>query len=435
MIKYLIVLLFFVSCNSNNTPKGTTNSCFEKVKAKKCPQNSGNIILPNSYTPNAIFVGISPFGSHFKFLKKLIEITSTFKQRPKVNILIPQLDTLKSQQFLKDYFEHDHISFYQTTSNITMWAQDYFELITNTTTSEKMILDLPYRDVEGDLIPANLSLMCKKQMIDLPNFPEEQVFGSESYGGNIEPISDKIVLIGNNMAENFIDHLNRKIDQDLFKVNVSWLETGHVDELFTTIPGKDDNPCNRTLLYSSPRKAFELLSKLTPDEKDLMPKIPSMDDLEDDPNDKDNLEWPDFNECIKKNNLKSKKCQAFVSANMTYQKNIEKGIKNIQKVFKEHHKCQMKTISLPQLFSPLEIKSIYGVKSDKAIAFNENAVNSIVIYPHIIQPWQTIPHFKEYIEEKLVKLGMKVHFSNAEFAHRLTGGIHCATNISYTCEP
>lgn len=430
LLGFLFLLLVLNASCTTKEASSTAPLCQSPdIELKKCPEKAGSIFLPRTYTPNAIYVGFSSDSNHFTFIQNLIQILESSSYSPVINILIPRADILEAQKLFKMYFDHSNgknIHFYPSVSDETMWMQDYFELLTDTTSGQISFVDLPYIDREGELIPSSLSLTCKAPLVAEPQFDDlDNLPGNGDYGGNIEPFSEKILVIGNNMTDTLVNHLGSITSQELVALDVSWLDTGHVDELFSMLPHKKEaSACEQTLIYSSPAKAFELLKKA---DHSKTPKLPtfSYEEIQED--------YPDYFECLK--DFSSKRCKVFYRANQKYEQIIQNNLSIIQASFKKHHGCEVKTLPFPQLFTPLKTQGEFGDIEDRSVAFNQNSVNNIYFWPNLIMPKQTIPVFHEYLEQHLKAFPYKVHYSNADFVHTLLGGIHCATNVAYACSP
>ena len=154
-----------------------------------------------------------------------------------------------------------------------------------------------------------------------------------------------------------------------------------------------------------------------------MPKF-SFEDVEEN--------YPDYSKCLK--SWDSDECKLFKRANLKYDEIIENGKQIILDAFEKHHGCRPKLLPIPQLFTPLKTEGEFGEFEDRAVAFNQNSVNNIFFWPNLILPKQSIGLFNNYIENNLRPIGIKTYYANGDFAHKLLGGIHCATNVSYACK-
>lgn len=425
----MALLSSLLACTKD--PKSVDQCNNNQITLRQCPAKSGKIFLPRTYTANSLYLGYSSDSNHFTFITQLLDALDKYENPPLINILVPRQEILAAHELfgeLQKTKKYKNIQFHPSVSNETMWMQDYFELSTDLATGIASYLDLPYLEREGELIPASLSLTCNKPLIKEPEYTNPDLLpGNGDYGGNIEPFSEKLVFVGNNMTPETLKQVHDNTTlQEVISLNVEWLDTGHVDELFAMLPHKKDaTACEQTLIYASPAKAIELLKTV---DVTKINKVPSFA-----PEYEDEDEWPDFFPCLAKKGGKT--CKSFYQANEVYQQLIQAELGKILEAFQKNHKCKPATVPFPQLFSPLETKGPYGSYNDRAIAFNENGVNNIFIWPNLFLPGQTIKVFQDYTNEQLRKLPYDIHYTDSQFAHTLLGGIHCASSVSYACSP
>ncbi|MBD64810.1 MAG: hypothetical protein CME62_06360 [Halobacteriovoraceae bacterium] len=429
---FIFSFLLLLACTKNKvTPKPAHTLCETRSEMRSCPQKHGKIFLPRTYTARAIYLGYSEDEYHKEFLELIIQQVKQLETRPMVNILVPRTEDLFAYDHLVKYFakkDYEFLNIIPTASNETIWAQDYMEILFDTKTGFSQIVDLPYIGREGETIPASIALSCQKELIEQDEFKSGNIPGNGDYGGNIEPITPKILTVGNNLTNETFNVLKASTSQELIDIDVQWLETGHVDELLTTLPlKKDAGPCEQTLLVASPKLGLELIKKLPMTEKPAKNQLmPFFDDYDN---------WPDLYHCLYPKNFKLKECLELYRANETYQAHIDKSVESLQLAINKHHQCRLKVESFPQIFVPLKKQKKYGEYTDRAIALNPNSVNNIFFYPTLILPKQIFPVFQEEVDKVLSQYPYKIIFANGKFVHELNGGIHCATNISYGCTP
>lgn len=435
---FLGVLLFsfFYQKKTSSAPSSLKRQSLcenQYASLRSCPKNVGKVFLPRTYGVKSIYVGYSDDTYHLDFLDLLLEKVETLESKPVVNILIGREDIQNARAYFQPPYtkkQYDYINYLTSPSNEVIWQQDYFEILFDTMTGESLFVDLPYLEREGEHIPAALSLSCQKNLIEQPqNFSEDYPPGNGDYGGNIEPFSEKVLVIGNNITYETSDQIKKITSQELVEIKVDWLLTGHVDELFSVLPhSKNASACDQSLFYASPEKAFELLEKNNEPLALTGPYAQSPFD--------DGSTWPSFEECLLSKTNPSKKCQNFFLANTAYQKIQRENISLIQEAFQKNHQCKLKEVPIPQLFAPSEeFKEVYGQVDDEALAFNSNSVNNIFFWPYLFLPKQDILPFQKYLVEILKTQSIESIFFEGEFVHTLGGGIHCATNISYACQP
>lgn len=427
----LVVALFFLcSCFDKKKSVDEKYRCDEAMITRKCPQVSSTLFLPRTYPAQAIYLGFSDDEVHKSFLDELILSVKNLKNRPKVNLLIPRVEDDKAYKYLQKYYENafSFLNFIPTSSESTVWAQDFFEILINPKTGITQIVDLPYAGREGENIPTSVALFCKKELIEQREFNEENMPSNGDYGGNVEALSTGVVIIGNNLTEETYKILRQKTSQEIIDINVHWLETGHVDELITTLPHHENaSDCEQSLLVASPKLALELVNHQDNKQDSFASDfIPYYDDFD---------TWPDRSFCLLKKNSTKEECKELFKANLIYQASIEKSISTIQEAFQKKHQCQLKVISFPQLFVPLKKMSEYLSLEDRAVALNPNSVNNIFFFPHLFLAKQEFLPFQQAVKNALDEFPYDVHYANSKFVHELNGGIHCATNISYGCHP
>ena len=411
--------------------KASHKLCENPTELRKCPDVNGSLILPRTYPARSIYVGFSNDKYHVDFLDHLIDLVSKLKTKPMVNILVPRVEDVEAYFLLQKYFNDSYqlINIIPTSSNETVWAQDYMEILIDPKTGGSKLINLPYEGREGDFIPTSIGLSCQKKMIDQPIFnPGDPIPGNGDYGGNIDALTTKVLMIGNNMTNQTFELIRKHTSQEIIDVDVEWLETGHVDEIFTTLPLKENaGDCDQALFVASPKVAYEVIENKTKAIKNIDSQFSAFF--------VDDLVWPVRDKCLLIANESDKDCIELKKANTYYENTITKSLENVQRLIEKQHGCRLKEIRFPQLFIPLKTADKYGLYEDRAIPLNPNAVNNIFFYPYLILPKQEFEPFQADIDGKLKELPHKVEFTNSKFVHELNGGIHCATNISYACTP
>jgi len=435
MIKIIIILLLLTFISffqwSRTSEKSVASLCEITKDIRKCPENLGSIFLPRTFSARAIYVGFNREQIHLDFLETLITEISKLEVAPKLNIFIPQGEEYDAHDILKKYFNQKAYSFINlipVASKESVWAQDYLEILFNTQTGQSEIVDLPYYEREGENLPASVALVCQKDLIPQAEFSTEFKPGNGDYGGNIEPITTKILTVGTNLTDETFKVLQSLTVQEIVELNVDWLETGHVDELLTTLPFKKNaKPCEQALLIASPKLALDIITATSLDLKEEKnPNSPFYDDKD---------IWKDHYHCLYQKNKKKSDCIELEKANLSYQKLIDLGIDKIQKLMLKNHGCRLTEEKFPQLFVPLKKQKEYGTYDDRAIALNPNSVNNIFFFPNLMLARQNFQPFQDAVDKVLSKYPYKRIYIDDKFAHELNGGIHCATNISYGCSP
>ena len=404
--------------------------CESRKDTGACPSNLGKVLLPRSFPAKEIYIGFDMDSIHKKFLNLIIEEVKGHPDSPRLNILVPRINEGEALSSFKKFFdkeEYNFINILQTSSIDTIWAQDYFEMVYDSKLKKVSVIDLPYYGRDGEYIPQSLAMTCQRDLIEQQEYDKEDLPGNGDYGGNIEALTTKIVLIGNNLSDRTHAILSNEISQKLVDIDVSWLETGHVDELVMPLPHKKNaHSCEQSLLVASPKLALEIIKELP---KDFNTEVNTYHAYY-----SDDLSWPDFSSCLLPKNSNTKLCLEFTKANLVYQEGIDRSLVTIQKAMKTHHGCELEVINIPQLFSPLLADGKYGEWEDRATNLNPNSVNNIFFNPKLLMARQVFKPFQRSLEKSIKRFPFKVVYVDAKFVHELNGGIHCATNILYGCE-
>jgi len=148
------------------------------------------------------------------------------------------------------------------------WQQDYFESFVDTKTGNPVLRRLESYDRAGGDLKSMASKAQSCGIVEgdgLKSFknPDGKTILNGEMGGNIEGLPGGICMIGDNQDPEFALQFCGNKD-NLISLDVSWLNVGHVDELFKVIPTNRPGvpaECNFSLLIASPRKALELLDK------------------------------------------------------------------------------------------------------------------------------------------------------------------------------
>jgi hypothetical protein len=411
-----------------------------------CPSMSGLTILPAHYPPRTLFVGYSPEPSYLTFLRTLIE-RNAHRSRPlQIIVLVPRLDTEQAYQDLKSYMHRpqaNHLTFFTAPSDETLWMQDYMEIGLSLKDGHLKMIDLPYTDREGEALPAAIALSCQFDLIPQPSDSTEDEQDNlpqhGNYGGNIEALPGNLLLIGNTMGQATQKHLRHVFrDMPVISIDVRWLDTGHVDELFSVLPDRSDKAaCPFAIGYTSPKLALELVHQYGfNSRKQILPPPVSLEDV--------SLELQDasfFTECLSlyaHDNIQTKRCRRFIQANMAYEALIQRERSRIDAALVKHTACaHINWIALPQLFVPsygvwLQ-EGTWGSDADQAQALNPNAANMIALGEEVFIPEQPYQPFAQEISWRLEKLGLSLVRVDSALSHYLSGGLHCNTAVARMC--
>jgi hypothetical protein len=253
--------------------------------------------------------------------------------------------------------------------------------------------------------------------------------GNGDYGGNIQAMPGDLIVVGNNITGETSALLSKYLKhQELFQINVSWLETGHVDEVYSfTQPGPDS--CPLTIQYASPTMAMTLLDR----KKTWDQLLPYFQREVYDDEDKDRQI---FKVCFEapegQHHLKT--CQDLIKANRIYADIIKQDMIRLRKKLMAKTGCQtVRLIELPVLFSPTALADEYGTVTDYATAVNPNLVNNILLGRHVVLPAQANPSFQELTKLIFENENLQTHFVESNLIHYGNGGLHCTSLVSRSC--
>jgi hypothetical protein len=391
-------------------------------------------------------VGYSPEPNYLSFLSTLIERNSHRSRPLQIIVLIPRLDTEQAYQDLKPYMHRsqpNHLTFFTTPSDETLWIQDYMEIGLSLKDGRLRIIDLPYTDREGEAIPAAIALSCQFDLISQPedrhDDDQDDLPQHGNYGGNIEALPGNLLLIGNTMSQMTQKHLRHIFKQmTAIKINVRWLETGHVDELFTVLPDHSAKAtCPFALVYTSPKLALELVKKHSfTSRKRILPSPVTIEDV--------STELQDisfFTQCLSlyaQNKTPDERCQKLIQANVAYEELIQQERRRIDAELVKHNTCSsINWIALPQLFVPsynvwLQ-EGNWGSDEDEAQALNPNTINMIALGEEVIVSEQPYKPFAREVARRLAELNLSPVGVDSALSHYLSGGLHCNTAVARMC--
>ncbi|MEA9358344.1 protein-arginine deiminase family protein [Bacteriovorax sp. PP10] len=273
-------------------PQAFALQCPQIEKAPLCPQN-GITLLDETYPTQSFLISNAPFiptkearGVTRKFIYKIID-NYDYENVPQILISVAdvnefralvastkaelvgkKLDSKKIERII------DQMTFVPA-PNYT-WQQDWFESFVDLKTGAPVVRQIDsYPRVRKDngktLSDAGLKCNVKEGPRLMGDYPEDlmtdprktnQTFGSGEMGGNIEGAPGGFCLVGDNQGKKFTDQFCGDAD-NVIQLQTSWLEVGHVDEIFKIIPTQfnDGRPkeCEFSLMAASPKKALELM--------------------------------------------------------------------------------------------------------------------------------------------------------------------------------
>lgn len=273
-------------------PQAFALQCPEIDKAPLCPQN-GITLLDETYPTQSFLISNSPFvptkearGVTRKFIYKIID-SYDYENVPQILISVADISefralvaTTKASLVAKklDPKKIDKIITQMTfvpVPNYT-WQQDWFESFVDLKTGSPLVRQIdsyPRVPKDNGKILSDAGANCNvnegprimgDSPVDLKADPRatNQTFGSGEMGGNIEGAPGGFCLVGDNQGKKFTEQICGNAD-NVIQLQTSWLEVGHVDEIFKIIPTQynDGRPkeCEFSLMAASPKKALELM--------------------------------------------------------------------------------------------------------------------------------------------------------------------------------
>ncbi len=402
----------------------------------ECPSGRGTYVLPSIYPPQYLVLGSFDHPLQSKIIKEILLTSQILSSKPEVVMFVSpsslDLAYTRFQQFARG-MGLKKIKFLPAASEDVGWMQDYFESGIKLPERQLQIFEIPY-DRHGNQVALSTALYTFADFISKPHYFKMGRLGDNGdFGGNIEALSTTVVAVGDNMNPVFREQLSKRLNQKIVTVNTSWLDPGHVDELFTTVPTYlSSSKCEMAMLYASPQRAFELFAKTTPRKGEAIGVLQMIYEQNED-------DREDFRECLHQidwTHLKSgsPKCRALIEANMVYQNLIDHDLKRLERELTTNQGCTLvQKKPIPLLFSPRKISQTYGTPEDRTIPMNPNAVNGISLERFFFLPDQPFEPFRHEIETVISDLGLEPKFFDISHLHALKGGLHCSTNIIRSC--
>lgn len=317
-IKFLTILI--LACAQS----GHGAQCFNKDSAPLCP-NSGSTLLDETYPTQAFVISNSSRGTgllkrkvtsnyiatiaksyDFENLPQILVPTDSFSEFEEVKKDVQknlELRKIAPDKILLILNQMEHID-----SKTFTWQQDYFESFVDLNTGSPVIREFQSyqksgfnqndvkKSVEKIVEKGALCSIAKgaglssTHMADLRDLSlKEEIrinskekkkgikpilndiiskhdisFNAGEMGGNVEGAPGGHCLIGDNMSRKLAKEFCGN-DNNIIQLQVSWMKTGHVDEIFKIIPShfNDNRPkeCQFSLMSASPKKALDLLGQ------------------------------------------------------------------------------------------------------------------------------------------------------------------------------
>lgn len=382
------------------------------------------VILGRDHPAKQILIGHSGNEEHELYLVKLLETLPP-------HLLKVIITNKESEQSTKEITRGYHKI--KVTSHEGLhftWIQDYFKLIT-LGSGEKQLLSIPYPDksvlnMNNALINSCNLKQTKKYSI---SYFDENVVTPGDYAGNIYPINDDLVVVGETMREDVFLELSKSISQKIIKIDTSWFEIGHVDELVSIFPiRKNSEHCQLALAYASPRIALDIIEIDSKKREELLNYRYFLNETTE-----------EYTDCLlhlagsEKRSIEDNVCHTFKAYNLNLEqlqvRNVDKIIKNIDK----QSQCKITHVfKLPVFFAPID-KTDDDELRGLARTINPNPVNNFLIDKKVYLLKQLYDPFEQYIETYLKSLSFFPVLLDGVILHDMSGGTHCNTQIIRGC--
>lgn len=400
----LISFLFLLALTAKaQTNKATTPP--KKVEPKflvtPLTKKAKRIVIGQNGTPAAAQVG-----------RDLVELAK--KDNVISDIVVPRYTAGAIMEEFKKYLKDPMVNFINVPAEDLLWVQDIMQFMH--VGKEPFVVDLPYNNREGEHSPSAYALSQKLSYVETFLEPETLTFSNGDFGGNIEAIDEKHVIVGSNVSEKLLKWLRANVKQKLVILDVDWLETGHVDEIVSFIPTRATEKCPGVFLYASTELAHETL---------LSSKKTAI--LSGQTNEMDEVQLDALNtvkKCYEYPVLFDKKsdCQKYLNNMKKYGKNIFESVQKLKNIYPSCEKERFIPI-------PLVIYTLKNEQEDElAFSLNPNPVNGIYLNQFYITSKQKFNPFNEVIEKNL-NPWVNYHLIDSDFINALQGGLHCMTNV------
>ncbi|MEI8346786.1 MAG: protein-arginine deiminase family protein, partial [Pseudomonadota bacterium] len=296
-----------------------------------------------------------------------------------------------------------------------LWVRDINLFFYSSEKKGPVIFDLAYQQSDGDLLP---SLLAKE--FSFPRLEYSLPMGGGDYGGNFLPLPGNLLAVGNTLSFPLEKFIKENFPHRIVRVNTSWLDIGHIDEIITLLPSTAKEWAPFVLIYASPQLAIDILTTnpFDPKKDFLFPLTDNAKGAIDLGEQLDNEQRPDFISCIpllsrqeKEISAKLKNyCHKWQLANEQYESIIQKDLKVlVEEIFKFTGQ-RPRILPLPQLFSPNHLGEIFGLETDHALPINPNSINLLSLEKVAIIPKQFYLPFQQYMEKNLAPLELRPHF-------------------------
>ncbi|MFZ2959950.1 MAG: protein-arginine deiminase family protein [Candidatus Ozemobacteraceae bacterium] len=447
-------------------------------------------VVGNSNLPHKILVAAALPGN-LKFLRQLLTIVDDIhrqdklvpEDRFKVYVIPSWVDEkaeLLQKALSKDLWEK-YVEVSPSATADDVWLQDVGEVAMVKIRGEKKPQLAIFDSNRGEglaELPGFLANFWNCYYFKNPSLL--QTGGDQ--GGNIEITPDDILVVGNRMSDSLREWFASRGYRDrMCVVESDWLVVGHCDEFLSFVP-IDDPQDGYAIVKANPRLALRLLADATKEElarvkppeygrrcleiheyltrlqeraklagetdnrKSLTPFAQSLLDYlkRVDPvsgevtGDEKHLITRRVGPSVRAEGAtlgdsRDEDIEAFIKNNLALANLIDSNIAKVEatvnKIRGRSPKTAMKVLSYPMLFDVLGRSKRMPGKPATHISLFPGVVNQLVLRKHLVTPDPLIASFRKQIQTVTRQQGLRVHFIDGLYYHRLRGDVHCATNV------
>ena len=459
---------------SNLLDQVTTNQCliskdeYKDLNLPKCPSGEDKIKgLDNTDPAAGVFVTYLRLNAGFakNFTKDFLDNDPLAK----VNIVIPiaQAQSLESHPDLIEVINNPRVNIVmaKTSPKANLWMQDYFQF--TSINGKPAIYQLEHIREAGmrleDRIACEIAKNCNIPYYIPPDMVKSrnQDARNMNAGGNLEVLPGGTFLRGvqkkdgyqrpNSSWGSFAETKTQRDQEDaledsdnrILDLDISFVQTGHIDELFNIVKTNRKAPCNYAVLASDPKLAISILEKESK-KKNIDKKNCSKfeyEKLRTKFNKEKGFSSSELEDIYSSNCINGEHINSFVSSksfSILKRINVEDNdsnyerqkdnIKDLIKELKKTTKCKD-----PQII-PVPVPVLYR----DGFSYTPELVNGAVQTPadgpsKIILPRTYFKPFDDYIKNELSNFGIKATLVNDLNYHLNSGEVHCGTNTARLC--
>ncbi|MCB0408419.1 MAG: hypothetical protein KDD34_09460, partial [Bdellovibrionales bacterium] len=205
-----------------NVPVSCENNQIEQQQLPHCPKGERLTLLPRFYPIHSLFIGYEKGIDQTGLFQTTLNLVNNMKPRIPLMVMVPRQQMEQAVAELDPYLNDknkDLVRLLYTPSQYTVWAQDYFKPAIDVKTGKLNIFDLPYDNNYGEHIPTAIALACNANLIGQASIAGKgDAVPSGNFGGNIEPLTDGLVVIGDSMSESQKKILRSELNQKLIEI-------------------------------------------------------------------------------------------------------------------------------------------------------------------------------------------------------------------------